>query len=80
MGQKEVIDILSKNRTPLTSKEISELIDIGSRSVRRILSDLKKSSCYNIRCRKITEKEAKEKYGLKNIPKHAIKVYFISND
>ena len=76
MGQEEVIKALQKIKEPLTSTEIAELIDIGARSVRRILRDLQKDPYFKLAVRSLTPEEKKKKYGY-NVNPSSIRVYFL---
>jgi len=70
-----VLKILKKAKQPLTSTELARRLEIGARSVRRILSNLLEHSNI-VRARKLTSKEKKKKYGKPvNCPR--IRVYFL---
>lgn len=71
-----MLKLLKKKNQPLTSKEIAGLIDIGQRSVRRILSNLQKDCLVNLKVRKLTTEEIIKRYGkLTNSPN--LKVYLL---
>lgn len=78
MGQEEVIKALRKADRPLTTKEISALIDIGARSVRRIIKDLQEDCFVNLKTKRMNQKEMKEKYG-KVLKTPKIRLYFLQN-
>lgn len=76
MGQEEVLKILKESKRPLTSKEISQLLKIGSRTATRILRALRKDCSINIGVRRLSMQEVLERYGRRlNSPK--LNVYFL---
>lgn len=76
MGQEEVIKLLGKSNKPLTSNEISQMLNIGRRSVRRCLNQLKKDNTIKLDFRRLNEKEMIKKYGKKtNSPN--LMIYFL---
>lgn len=76
MGQGEVINFLKKQNKPLTSTEIAECLDIGMRSVRRILGTLSKDPSCKLVFKKLTPKERLKRYG-KVVNTNRIRVYFL---
>ncbi len=75
MGKQEVLKILERAKKPLTSTELARQLEIGARSVRRILSNLLEHS-KRVKSKKLSQKEKLEKYGKPvNCPK--IRVYFL---
>lgn len=63
MGQQDIIECLEKNKTPMTSTEISKLVKINVGSVARLIRALKKDKSIKIRCRRLTPEEKIKKYG-----------------
>ena len=76
MGQDDVINLLKKNKRPLTSTEIADLLDIGMRSVRRILKCLLEDTTVDICYKKLSKEEKIERYG-RNINLNKIGVYYL---
>ena len=63
MGAIDVLTILEKAKKELTSKEISELIDIGEVSVRRILRSLNNDISVKLEKRELTAIEKRSKFN-----------------
>ena len=76
MGQEEVLKALQKANRPLTSTEIAALIDIGARSVRRILRSLQKDCLFKLQTHQLSPEEKIKRYG-RTINPTTIKVYFL---
>jgi transcription initiation factor IIE alpha subunit len=76
MGQEEVLKVLEKTNRPLTSKDIADLLDIGMRTVARIMSSLQKDKTIGLVARRLSMEEVVEYYGKKlNSPK--IRFYYL---
>ena len=58
-----MIEILEKADEPLTSLEISILLDQAASSIRRILCALKKDCSVDLKFRKLNFNEKKKRYG-----------------
>ena len=76
MGAEEVVKILEDSKVPLTSTEISELIEISCRTARRILKSLVKDSSINLKFKKLSFEEKKIRYG-KIVNPTLIRVYWL---
>ena len=63
LGSGDVVKVLEKADRPLTSLEISELLEIGASSIRRILCTLKKDCSVDLKFRKLNFDEKKKRYG-----------------
>jgi len=63
MGAGEVIEVLEKSKEPLTSTEISIIIDQAASSVKRILRALIKDTSVDLKYRQLSFDEKKLRYG-----------------
>jgi len=76
IGASDVIKVFERERRPLTSQEISNLIDISASCVRRILNSLNKDCSVNLKFRQLTFEEKKERYHKVVNPK-GIRIYWL---
>jgi len=63
IGSGDVIKVLEKANKPLTSTEISALLNQAASSIRRILCTLKKDCSVDLKFRKLNFDEKKIRYG-----------------
>lgn len=63
IGSGDVVKILEKAKMPLTSLEISVLLNQAASSIRRILCTLKKDCSVNLKFKKLNFDEKKKRYG-----------------
>jgi transcription initiation factor IIE alpha subunit len=59
MSQDSIVKLLMKKKEPLTSKEISELLEIRQETIIKALNKLLKY--HEVNCRKITVEEREER-------------------
>jgi transcription initiation factor IIE alpha subunit len=75
MTQGDIVKLLLKKKEPLTSKEISQLLDIRQESIIKSLNKLLKYD--EIKCRKITKEELEDKGYIRFFSR--FKVFWIEN-
>lgn len=63
MGAGDVVKVLERSREPLTSTEISEIMNQAASSVKRILRALLKDCSVNIKFKRLSFDEKKKRYG-----------------
>lgn len=68
MGTQEVLKVLEKAKSPLTSKQIASLVKVNARTVRRILKDLLIDVSVELVLKELKDEHNKRKviYYLKN--------------
>jgi len=71
MGQADVIEVLKKNKKPLSAREISEIIECNVYAVNPILNKLLKFK--EIRFIEVGRKEANLKYN----SKRRLRIYYL---